>query len=80
MLIPLKIVIFLLDVSGPSDRAKVTRKVQNIHRHPKYDPNGKKDKNVLKSFEYDLALVELSQKIEFSPTVRYHFLFVENSL
>ncbi|XP_073454538.1 complement factor B-like isoform X2 [Aquarana catesbeiana] len=55
---------------GPSDRAKVTWKVQNIHRHPKYDPNGKKDKNVLKSFEYDLALVELSQKIEFSPTVR----------
>lgn len=55
---------------GPSDRAKVTRKVINIHRHPKYDPNGKKDKNIPKSFEYDLALVELSQKIEFSSTVR----------
>ncbi|XP_073454550.1 complement factor B-like isoform X2 [Aquarana catesbeiana] len=55
---------------GPSDRAKVTRKVKNIHRHPKYDPNSKRDKNVPKSFEYDLALVELSEKIEFSPTVR----------
>ncbi|XP_077339452.1 complement factor B-like [Lithobates pipiens] len=55
---------------GPSDSAKVTRKVQNIHRHPKYDPNGKKEKNIKKSFEYDLALIELSQKIDFSPTVR----------
>ncbi|XP_077339371.1 complement factor B-like [Lithobates pipiens] len=54
----------------PSSRAKVTRKVQNIHRHPKYNPSGKRDKNVPKSFEYDLALVELSQKIDFSPTVR----------
>ncbi|XP_018411326.1 PREDICTED: complement factor B-like [Nanorana parkeri] len=46
------------------------KKVKNLYRHPKYNPIGKKDKNVPKSFDYDLALVELTQKIEFSSKVR----------
>ncbi|XP_072287824.1 complement factor B-like isoform X2 [Pyxicephalus adspersus] len=46
------------------------RKVKDVYRHPKYDPNSKKDKNVPRSFEYDLALVEMDSKIDFSPTIR----------
>ncbi|KAM5145753.1 complement factor B-like [Mantella aurantiaca] len=43
---------------------------KNLYRHPKYDPSGKKDLNIKKSFDYDLALLELPRKLEFSSTVR----------
>ncbi|CAI9582524.1 unnamed protein product, partial [Staurois parvus] len=58
-----------VDLSS-SDGKKVTRKVNNIYRHPKYDPNGKQDKNIPKSFDFDLALVNLSQKLDFSSQIR----------
>ncbi|KAM3911684.1 complement factor B-like [Leptodactylus fuscus] len=45
-------------------------KVKNLHRHEKYDPLGKKDKQVEKSFDYDLALIELEEKIKYSKKVR----------
>ncbi|XP_068106439.1 complement factor B-like [Hyperolius riggenbachi] len=45
-------------------------KVKNIYRHPKYDPTAKQDKNIRKSFDYDLALVELDRKLDFSSTIR----------
>ncbi|KAG8544314.1 hypothetical protein GDO81_022704, partial [Engystomops pustulosus] len=47
-----------------------TLKVKNIHRHRKYNPAGKQDKKVEKSFDYDLALIELENKIEYSRKVR----------
>ncbi|XP_068106442.1 complement factor B-like isoform X2 [Hyperolius riggenbachi] len=50
--------------------SKAEFKVKNIYRHPKYDPTGKMDKNIRKSFDYDLALIELEQKLDFSSTVR----------
>ncbi|XP_044124841.1 complement factor B-like [Bufo gargarizans] len=45
-------------------------KVKDLHRHNKYDPLGKQDKKVEKSFDYDLALIELKTKIEFSRKIR----------
>ncbi|XP_044162532.1 complement factor B-like [Bufo gargarizans] len=45
-------------------------KVKNLHRHNKYNPAGKQDKKVEKSFDYDLALIELKTKIEFSSNRR----------
>ncbi|XP_071981606.1 complement factor B-like [Engystomops pustulosus] len=45
-------------------------KVKNLHRHSKYNPAGKQDKKVEKSFDYDLALIELQSKIEYSRKVR----------
>lgn len=48
----------------------LSRKVKDIYRHPKYAPDSKKNKNVPKSFDFDLALVELDRKIDFSTTVR----------
>ncbi|XP_068106444.1 complement factor B-like isoform X2 [Hyperolius riggenbachi] len=48
----------------------VALKVRNVYRHPKYNPTGKKDKNIAQSFDYDLALIELEQKLVFSSTVR----------
>ncbi|KAM5145635.1 complement factor B-like [Mantella aurantiaca] len=43
---------------------------KNLYRHPKYDPTGKRDLNIRKSFDYDLALIELPQKLDFSSTAR----------
>ncbi|XP_040262350.1 complement factor B-like [Bufo bufo] len=45
-------------------------KVKNLHRHNKYNPLGKQEKKVEKSFDYDLALIELKTKIEFSRKIR----------
>ncbi|XP_069800103.1 complement factor B-like [Dendropsophus ebraccatus] len=45
-------------------------KVKTLYRHPKYKPLGKLDKKVDKSFDYDLALIQLDRKIEFSRTIR----------
>ncbi|XP_040261410.1 complement factor B-like isoform X1 [Bufo bufo] len=45
-------------------------KVKNLHRHDKYNPAGKQDQKVEKSFDYDLALIELKTKIEFSSNSR----------
>ncbi|XP_069800096.1 complement factor B-like [Dendropsophus ebraccatus] len=51
-------------VGGKSFKAK------QLYRHPKYNPAGKQDKKVEKSFDYDLALIELDKKIQFSRTIR----------
>ncbi|XP_068106448.1 complement factor B-like [Hyperolius riggenbachi] len=48
---------------------KGSLKIKNIYRHPKYDPNAKQDKNI-KSYDYDLAILELEKKLEFQATVR----------
>ncbi|KAM3911688.1 complement factor B-like [Leptodactylus fuscus] len=45
-------------------------RVKNLHRHEKYEPLGKRDKMVEKSFDYDVALIELQEKIQFSRKVR----------
>ncbi|XP_075117060.1 complement factor B-like [Leptodactylus fuscus] len=45
-------------------------KVKNLHRHDKYNPLGKQDKMVEKSFDYDVALLELQEKIQFYRLVR----------
>lgn len=45
-------------------------KAKNLYRHSDYNPSGKQDKNVKKSFDYDLALIELDKKIEFSREIR----------
>ncbi|XP_073497939.1 complement factor B-like isoform X2 [Phyllobates terribilis] len=45
-------------------------KVKDIHRHSDYNPIGKMDKGVVKSYDYDMALVELDKKIEFSTKIR----------
>ncbi|KAM4641386.1 complement factor B-like [Discoglossus pictus] len=45
-------------------------RVKNLKRHPKYDPAAKLDKNVPKTFDYDLALIELTEKIKFSSEAR----------
>ncbi|XP_069800100.1 complement factor B-like [Dendropsophus ebraccatus] len=45
-------------------------KAKDLYRHPKYNPLSKQDKKVVKSFDYDLALIELDKKIEFSRTIR----------
>ncbi|KAG9467243.1 hypothetical protein GDO78_015353 [Eleutherodactylus coqui] len=47
-----------------------TFKVKNLHRHEKYDPAGKQDKKLANSFDYDVALIELQEKIEFSQKIR----------
>ncbi|KAM8952764.1 complement factor B-like [Pelodytes ibericus] len=44
--------------------------VAKHYRHPKYKPEGKQDKNIRKTFDYDIALLELEKKIEFSATAR----------
>ncbi|XP_071981607.1 complement factor B-like [Engystomops pustulosus] len=64
---------FHLDDSPQAVNVRVgdkTLKVKNIHRHRKYNPAGKQDKKVEKSFDYDLALIELENKIEYSRKVR----------
>ncbi|XP_075115892.1 complement factor B-like [Leptodactylus fuscus] len=45
-------------------------KVKSLYRHDKYDPLGKRDKMVEKSFDYDLALIELGERIQYSRKVR----------
>ncbi|XP_073497934.1 complement factor B-like [Phyllobates terribilis] len=45
-------------------------KVKDIHRHSDYNPIGKKDKGVEKSYDYDMALVELDKKLDFSSKIR----------
>ncbi|XP_069800097.1 complement factor B-like isoform X1 [Dendropsophus ebraccatus] len=45
-------------------------KAEQFYRHPKYNPAGKQNKNVNRSFDYDLALVLLNKKIEFSRKIR----------
>nr|AAI70192.1 Complement factor B [Xenopus laevis] len=44
--------------------------VKNFYRHPKYDPISKVDKGIKRAFDYDIALLELTKKIEFSATAR----------
>ncbi|XP_075117058.1 complement factor B-like [Leptodactylus fuscus] len=44
-------------------------RVKNLHRHDKYNPLGKQDKKVAKSYDYDVALIELTEKIQFSRNV-----------
>ncbi|XP_063794210.1 complement factor B-like [Pseudophryne corroboree] len=46
------------------------QKVKTLYHHPKYNPAGKSDKNVKKSFDYDLALLELEKPIQFSQKSR----------
>ncbi|XP_075042654.1 complement factor B-like [Mixophyes fleayi] len=45
-------------------------KVKDLYRHDKYAPDGKLDKKVAKSFDYDMALVELTRPLKFSRKVR----------
>uniref|UniRef100_A0A8C5MSS2 Complement factor B n=1 Tax=Leptobrachium leishanense TaxID=445787 RepID=A0A8C5MSS2_9ANUR len=45
-------------------------KVKDFYRHPLYKPEGKQDKHIRKSFDYDFALLELKEKLEFSATTR----------
>ncbi|XP_069800101.1 complement factor B-like [Dendropsophus ebraccatus] len=47
-----------------------TFKAKTLYRHPKYNPLGKQDKNVDRSFDYDLALIQLDKKIAFSRKIR----------
>ncbi|XP_053577950.1 complement factor B [Bombina bombina] len=66
---------FIVDDLESPDKTKVhingkQKNVKSIKRHPKYDPAAKQDKNIPKSFDYDLALIELKDKIEFSSTAR----------
>ncbi|XP_075178578.1 complement factor B-like [Anomaloglossus baeobatrachus] len=44
--------------------------VKNLYRHTDYNPLGKRDKGVEKSYDYDMALVELQGKLEFSSKIR----------
>ncbi|KAM9323892.1 complement factor B-like [Gastrophryne carolinensis] len=52
------------------DDKKHTEKVKNIYRHPSYDPIGKQDKNIKRSYDFDFALLELMDKLSFSATLR----------
>ncbi|KAG8448611.1 hypothetical protein GDO86_015629 [Hymenochirus boettgeri] len=45
-------------------------KVENFYRHPDYIPESKKDKGIKRSFDHDVALLELKSKIEFTRTAR----------
>ncbi|XP_063794194.1 complement factor B-like [Pseudophryne corroboree] len=45
-------------------------KVKNLYRHPNYKPDSKKDKNVPKTFDYDVALLELTAPLTFSAEIR----------
>ncbi|XP_077137686.1 complement factor B-like [Ranitomeya variabilis] len=45
-------------------------RVKELHLHSDYNPIGKKDKGVEKSYDYDMALVELDRKLEFSSKIR----------
>ncbi|XP_069602506.1 complement factor B-like [Ranitomeya imitator] len=45
-------------------------KAKELHHHSDYNPLGKKDKGVEKSLDYDMALIELDTKIEFSSKIR----------
>ncbi|XP_053329963.1 complement factor B-like [Spea bombifrons] len=55
-----------VEIGGSGDLLKV----KDFYRHPLYKPEGKKDKNVPKSFDYDVALLELKNKISYSSRVR----------
>ncbi|KAE8585299.1 hypothetical protein XENTR_v10021270 [Xenopus tropicalis] len=44
--------------------------VKQPYRHPKYNPISKVDKNIKRAFDYDVELLELQKKIEFSVTAR----------
>ncbi|XP_063287542.1 complement factor B-like [Pelobates fuscus] len=44
--------------------------VKNLYRHPQFDQNAKKDKNINSTFDYDVALLELGRKISYSSTAR----------
>ncbi|XP_063289463.1 uncharacterized protein LOC134573609 [Pelobates fuscus] len=44
--------------------------VKNLYRHPQFDRNAKKDKNINSTFDYDVALLELGRKISYSSTAR----------
>ncbi|XP_063287543.1 complement factor B-like [Pelobates fuscus] len=44
--------------------------VKNFYRHPLYDPDAKKDKNIPKNFDYDIAILEMEKKISYSSSVR----------
>ncbi|XP_075178579.1 complement factor B-like [Anomaloglossus baeobatrachus] len=45
-------------------------RVKNLYRHSDYNPLGKTDKGVEKSYDYDMALIELAQTLEFSSKIR----------
>ncbi|XP_068106449.1 complement factor B-like [Hyperolius riggenbachi] len=44
--------------------------VRNVHHHKSFNFDSKKDKHVPKSFDYDLAIIELDKKLDFSMTIR----------
>ncbi|XP_068106452.1 complement factor B-like [Hyperolius riggenbachi] len=48
----------------------ISRKVKDVHRHPSFDLDGKKDKHVPRSFDYDFAIIELDRKLLFDKTIR----------
>ncbi|XP_069602505.1 complement factor B-like [Ranitomeya imitator] len=45
-------------------------KAKELHRHSDYNPIGKTDKGVEKSYDYDMALIELDKQLEFSSKIR----------
>uniref|UniRef100_A0A8C5MM39 Complement factor B n=1 Tax=Leptobrachium leishanense TaxID=445787 RepID=A0A8C5MM39_9ANUR len=45
-------------------------KVKDFYRHPLYKPEGKQDKHIRRSFDYDFALLELEEKLKFSAKTR----------
>uniref|UniRef100_A0A8C5PEI7 Complement factor B n=1 Tax=Leptobrachium leishanense TaxID=445787 RepID=A0A8C5PEI7_9ANUR len=47
-------------------------KVKTIYRHPQYQPESKRDKHIGKSFDYDIAILELEKKMEYSSEIRCH--------
>uniref|UniRef100_A0A8C5MV62 Complement factor B n=1 Tax=Leptobrachium leishanense TaxID=445787 RepID=A0A8C5MV62_9ANUR len=46
-------------------------KVKTIYRHPQYQPESKRDKHIGKSFDYDIAILELEKKMEYSSEIRH---------
>uniref|UniRef100_A0A8C0PGL3 Complement factor B n=1 Tax=Canis lupus familiaris TaxID=9615 RepID=A0A8C0PGL3_CANLF len=44
--------------------------VKEVLVHPNYNINGKKEKDILEFYDYDVALIELEKKLEYDQTLR----------
>lgn len=51
------------------------KKVRNFIVHPKYNINGKANEGVKEFYDYDVALIQLTEYVEISINVRWETVF-----
>lgn len=54
----------------PTLGGKKELEIKEVLVHPNYNINGKKEKDILEFYDYDVALIELEKKLEYDQTLR----------